>query len=63
MSDKNPDLTIDDLALAWFACGHAAAFWKAKGRGKYAKAERAKYDALSAKLDKMIDVAPWSAES
>jgi len=51
---KKPTLTTDDLALAWLACGHASAFWKSKGRGKYAKGERAKYDALSAKLNRLI---------
>jgi hypothetical protein len=57
MSAK-PKLTDDDLALAWFACGHAASFWKSKGQGAYARKERAKYDALSAKLDRMIEREP-----
>ena len=47
-------LTNEDLALAWFACGHAASFWKRKGRSKYCKTECAKYEALSLKLDGII---------
>lgn len=53
-----PVLTEDDLALAWFACGLASAFWRDRGAGRYGKKERAKFDALSDKLGALLDIPP-----
>lgn len=55
---KRLELTDDEIARAWFACGHAAAFWKGQGRSKWARAEKGKYDALSMKLDRLLDKPP-----
>lgn len=48
-------LNDNDLALAWFACAHASHFWTTRGSGPYAKNEAAKYDALSTKLNRLLD--------
>lgn len=48
-------LNLNDLALAQFACGHAADWWKKQGKSAYCRAERAKYEALGAKLSALSD--------
>lgn len=50
-------LTGNDIALATFACAHAINWCKEQGRGKYWRVERAKFEALSVKLQSISDEA------
>lgn len=48
-------LTLNDLALAQFACAHAINRAKAGGRSKFWRNERASFEALNRKLSAIQD--------
>ena len=53
--EKKFTLSGDELALAWFAAGHAIIYWKRAGRSAYHRGERMKFEALMKKLDAISD--------
>lgn len=56
MKDNRLTLTADDLALALFGCAHGSNWWRAQGRSKYCRSEKAKFDDLTKKLNNIIDL-------